>query len=371
MCCLCAARRVRYSRILFTTQFMPIDRKEKTMKTLTKNTAPNNNFTGKLRAGVCTLALAVVLGGSVISLPAYSADGSGNNVAAAKSAAKKAEVMKKIDDAARKDAQKQTEQKRQTVVSEAVSALRETGNALKYLDEGKKDDALAAIEKAVGKLEVILARDPELAFVPVSVSAKSQDIIASPEIVTSMVDEVKKLLYAGKIQEARALLSTLASETVISVARLPLKTYPLAMKKAAALIDEGKVNEAKVVLQTALDTLDVEVTIIPIPVANARALLERAEKLAEMESRTKEQNEQLSTLLSAAEEELRFAQALGYGKRKDFEDFYKEIKVIRDKTSGGKSGHGFFKKIMGYLSSVTEHSQHAEKAANADNNEKH
>ncbi|MGL1204106.1 YfdX family protein, partial [Vibrio parahaemolyticus] len=47
-----------------------------------------------------------------------------------------------------------------------MAAVSETGNALKALDEGKKDDALADLEKTTGKLELILARDPQLTLAP-------------------------------------------------------------------------------------------------------------------------------------------------------------------------------------------------------------
>src|SRR5271165_5222481 len=58
--------------------------------------------------------------------------------------------------------QDQTQEKRKALMADATSAIGETQNALKQLDEGKKQDALAALERATGKLEIILARDPSL-----------------------------------------------------------------------------------------------------------------------------------------------------------------------------------------------------------------
>lgn len=303
---------------------------------------PQNALLRNLKTGVCVLALAGMIGGAAISLPSYAAD---------------QKVTEKVEVQVEQNSQKQAAEKRQKIVSEALAALQETTNALKALDEGKTEDALASLEKATGKLEIVLAREPRLAFAPVSVTSNSQNIITSTDHAKRMVKTVKSLLDDGKVQDARAILSTLASETVITVTSLPMATYPAALKEAAALIYDGKVEEAKIVLQVALNTLAVGITVIPIPVANAEALLLNAKALAENAERTEEQNKQLSRLLDAAEEEIKFAQALGYGKKKDFENFYKEIENIREKTADGKSGTGFFKKITGYMTSMTEDSQ--------------
>ncbi len=44
------------------------------------------------------------------------------------------------------------------------------------------------------------------------------------------------------------------------------------------------------------------------------------------------------------------AEALGYGNKKDYKDFYAEINEIEKKTQGGRSGKGFFSKVKEYLS---------------------
>jgi hypothetical protein len=46
------------------------------------------------------------------------------------------------------------------LVDEAVAAVRETQNALTAIDQNKNDDAIAALERATGKLEIVLARTP-------------------------------------------------------------------------------------------------------------------------------------------------------------------------------------------------------------------
>lgn len=256
--------------------------------------------------------------------------------------------------------QDQTAEKRKRITTEAISALNETHNALKALDDGKSNDALAALERATGKLEIILAREPELALAPTGVGAVTYDVIADVDKVKEVRKEAENLLEDGQVQKARRMLEGLASETVISVTNLPLTTYPAAIKEAAKLIDDGKTEDAKRVLQTALNTLVVTDTIIPLPVVTAEELLKEAETLAEKADRKEDDNKRLSTLLADARKELEFAQALGYGSKQDFKNLYEQLDQIEDKTKGGKSGKGFFDKIKGFLKDTVKSSQREE-----------
>lgn len=253
--------------------------------------------------------------------------------------------------------QDQTAEKRKALFEEATTAIRETKNALKALDEKKAKEALAALERASGKLTIILGREPELALAPSDVNVVTYDILGDIDAVKALREEIEDALDDGRVQQARRLIRNLASETVISVTNIPLATYPDAIKRAAKLIDEEKMDEAKKELQLALNTLVVTDTIIPLPVTTAEKYLEEAETLAEKGDRSKEENERLADLLKDARTELEFAQALGYGSKKDFKNLYKQLDQIEDKTKGGKSGSGFFDKIKGYLKDTVKSSQ--------------
>lgn len=305
------------------------------MKPLTET-----NVLHHLKTGVCALALA----GCLVTLPVTAAYADEKVTTQAT-----AEVKQGTQD--------QMAEKRKEIMTEAVTALQETRNALKALDDNKTRDALAALEKATGKLEIIPAREPELALAPTGVTAVTHDILGSLEAVKTATAEAGDLLEDGRVQEARHLLRGLASETVISTTNLPLATYPAAIKKAVRLIDEDKTKEAKVVLQTALNTLVVTNTVIPLPVVTAESLLEEAEKLAENKERTEEESIRLNALLNAAQTEIEFAQALGYGTKKDFNVLYEELDLIREKTGSGKSGFGFFDKIQKRITSMFKDSQ--------------
>jgi hypothetical protein len=244
-------------------------------------------------------------------------------------------------------------QKRKEIIDEAVAALTETTNALKALDEKKTKDALTALERASGKLNIVLAREPNLAFAPVEVEVIAYDVYTSLDETKKVRKQAEEYLEDGQVQKARRLLRDLASEINISVTSLPLKTYPTAIAAATALIDQGKTEDAKVGLEAALNTLVVTDHIISLPLLRADAKLTRAESLAQKEGRSEEDNKNLTRLLDEAREQLKFGEALGYGTKKDHKMLYAEIDQIESKTKGGKSGKGFFADVKKHLSELS------------------
>lgn len=251
----------------------------------------------------------------------------------------------------------QTAEKRKEIIEEAQSALRETENALIALDGKDTKTALEALQRATGKLEILLAREPELALAPIHVATATQDLIAEAKEVKALVKQAEDALEDGQLQQARELVKLLASETVISTTHLPLATYPAAMKSAAALIDKGDVDGARIVLQAALNSLVVTKYIIPLPIVRAEALLLDAENLAENKKRTDEEDKKLKDLLDSARAQLELGEALGYGSKAQYKEAYGHIDEIEKKTKGKKSGRGFFKKIKGKTQGLIESSQ--------------
>jgi hypothetical protein len=154
------------------------------------------------------------------------------------------------------------------------------------------------------------------------------------------------------VQKARALLSDLASEIVITVVNIPLKTYPNAIAAVVPLIDHGKIDKAKARLQVALNTLVTINHVMPLPIERAEAHLKKAEALTQKKGRTEEENKRLARLLAGARHQVQLGEALGYGNQQDYEKLYAELDNIEDKTSRGKSGTGFFDRIGAYLSNL-------------------
>ena len=265
---------------------------------------------------------------------------------------------------AEKKAQEQTAEKRKQINAEALAAINETRNALMSLDSGKNAEALAALERATGKLELILARDPAVALAPTTVGATTFNLLADLDRVKELRRQAQRLLDDGQVQAARLILDALASETVISVSNIPLVTYPAAIKATVKLIDDGKQEDAKKVLQTALNTLVVTETVIPLPVVGAQESLKEAEKLAEKPARSADETNKMNGLMAEARRQLEFAEVLGYGTKRGFKELYSQMDEIKSKASNGKSGFGFFDKIKASISAMLRFSQAGNKTAN-------
>lgn len=230
------------------------------------------------------LALAVVVG---LSGPAQAQSAAGSSPgAAAPSAASKAALPQVDDKVARKAAEK-----RAKLAQDAITALAKTREALILLDAKKNKQALAALELASGKLELVLARDAKLALAPVDVRVITRDIHANVETVKKAVKLSRELLGDGEVQKARPIVANLASEIVIETDNLPMATYPAAIKSAARLIDSGKIDDAKAVLARALNTLVMTSVAFPLPVLRAEAAMAKAEKLATGKRNAKQSKE--------------------------------------------------------------------------------
>jgi hypothetical protein len=249
------------------------------------------------------------------------------------------------------------------LLQEAVSALQETDNALTAIDQNNAKDAIGALERATGKLEILLARTPDLALAPVDISATTHDVLGEPKDVDALRKAAEEAIEAGRLQRARHLIGDLSSETVVSVSSLPLATYPAAIKSAAALLAQGKTQQARNVLETALNTIVVHDTIIPLPIARAEAAIDQAKGLSEKANRSAADNSRLHALLTTARDQLRFGKALGYATDKDMDDLLKAVDEIDDKTTDQKHGVGLLDKIKSLFDQARTSSQSTDRTS--------
>lgn len=250
---------------------------------------------------------------------------------------------------------------REELLQDAVSALQETENALAALDKKDAKAATAALERATGKLEIVLARNPNLALAPVDVSVVSYDVLGSVDAVNALRKSAEDALEDGRLQEARHLIEGLASETVVRVSNLPLATYPDAIKAAAVLVAQNKLDEAKAALEAALSTIVIRDVIHPLPLMRASAAIEEARKLAANAQRGAGDDAKIQQLLTTAREQLRLGQALGYATKDEMKDLLKTVDEIEDGTKNKGAATSIFDKIRERFKKATESSQPAEK----------
>ena len=265
-----------------------------------------------------------------------------------------------VQDSVQDEATRQLDEKRKELIADAGAALDETEKALTALDDGDTRAALDSLALATGKLELIVARDPELALAPVGVDLISRDFVGDLETIEGTRTVIEEMIDDGKIQQARPLIRDFASELIVETTNLPLATYPEAIKLATAMIDEGDTEGAKRTVQTALATLVITEDVIPLPILRAELLLAKAEAgLSGIETAKEEAAQQEDAdvtkpaeYVEAARKELEIAEALGYGVDTDYADVRESLEQLDEQIEAKDDTGGIFRTLADNFSEL-------------------
>ncbi|NPA35669.1 MAG: YfdX family protein [Chlorobi bacterium] len=206
--------------------------------------------------------------------------------------------------------------RREAIPAEALSVVAETQNLLQLIEAGKKDEAIEYGHNLIGKLEVLLAKDPSLSFLPVDANFTTDELVTDIGTVRAIVKAAKEAMDDGYYQAAAKILHNLRSEVIISSYYLPTVTYPDAIKVAVAFLEDGKTDDAKTVLQQVISSIIVEKTVLPLPVLKAEQMVIEAAKI---DAKDHENADKVVNLLKNARYQLMLAEEMGYGKHdKDY-----------------------------------------------------
>ncbi len=224
------------------------------------------------------------------------------------------------------------------LVQEAIESLKLSAKAVEDLNKNKIDKAKKDIQLALGKLESILTAEHTPKFLPIDNQIIVKNFLGTSKDVKRAIDEVKRLLDNGRVQEAGELLISLQSEIDVTVVNLPLASYPDALKLASKYLIENHPKKAKHVLEIALNTFMQDEHIIPIPLINALELVNVASNIA------KEDKEQALKHLEMAKDELKKAELLGYISSST--TTYKQLEDLIDKTEKEVKGPNKAEKLF-------------------------
>lgn len=242
--------------------------------------------------------------------------------------------QREAEQQARPDIEKQRkeaeQQAQQSLDKEAVAAITETQNAVKAIALNKTDEALASIERATGKINVLLARNPATALIPTATEVEVID--AAPldiKVIKARAEDAERAVDNRDFPTARVLLDGLTSEIRGRTYNLPLATYPDALKEAARLLDQKKPDEANKVLLTALNTLVVIDRVTPLPLIDAKASVEAAQELRDKDK------DGAQKLLDEAKYEIERSKELGYaGNDPEYAALDKAISDLESQLKG-------------------------------------
>jgi hypothetical protein len=242
--------------------------------------------------------------------------------------------------------QQERQQAERTLDREAIAAIEETQRAIDAINANTISEALSAIERASGKINVLLARNPATALMPVSQEAVVFD--TAPEdldAILEITDAVDAAILLDDYPAARALLYGLMSELRVRTYNLPLATYPVALTEAARLLDEKKNDEARMVLMAALSTLVAIDRVTPLPLLLAR------EAIDEAQTQRNKDKDSARGLLDTARHELDRAMALGYAsKDPEYKSLKDDISNLERQLKTNEDTSSLFSKLQERLS---------------------
>lgn len=234
-------------------------------------------------------------------------------------------------------------EKQAQIEHEALESIIGTQNALLALQKKDTKKAMKLLQEVSGKLDIVLAKYPDLNLIPAGVEADVNDFEtngkdADAKQIQKLLDQTVALLDKHKVQDARIILKQLVSEVRITTISIPLGSFPAAIKDAAALIDKGKTDEAESALYDVLNTLVKTTEIIPLPLLRAEALLSEASELEHKDDLSQQASrEAILKLTNEAKDKLQLAEMLGYGEKDDYKVLYAAIDDIKDVIHSEKS----------------------------------
>lgn len=244
----------------------------------------------------------------------------------------------------RKEAEQEAEK---TLDKEGIEAIQLTHNAVNAITAGKTDEALSAIEQATGKLNVLLARNPATALIPVQLEVDVID--AAPhdiQAIHKIAHDASQAMGDKDYPTARALLYSLTSEIRVRTYNLPLATYPEALKQAARLLDQKATKDAAAVLSTALNTLALIDRVTPLPLVLAREAINQAQVKSQQDKNTAQ------VLLQTAKYEVERSKELGYTpKDQEYAALNAEISSLEKQLKGNNDVAAVFSRLKDRLSS--------------------
>lgn len=235
---------------------------------------------------------------------------------------------------ARRDAEKSLDK-------EAIAAIDETNKAMEAIAANKIDEARAAIERATGKINILIARNPTTVLIPVSTEVEVID--AAPQdskAIVQIAEHASNAFHAKDYPAARVLLYGLTSELRVRTYNLPLASYPLALAQAARLLDQQKTQDANTILLTALNTLAVVDHVTPLPLLLARAAIDQSR------DQSQKDKAMAQALLKTAKKELQRSKDLGYaGEDPEYAALDRDISNLEKQIKGNEDATSVFAKL--------------------------
>ncbi len=234
---------------------------------------------------------------------------------------------------------------------EIILGMQNTFKALQALHMNKKDEAKKDLQTALASFDKALKANPKLDVIPVDERLQAFEFIGTSKDIQKALDLGQKLLKEHDTQTAIDVISPLKDELDITTMAIPMKIYPVAVKKALDALNKGDTVTAYNDIAEAMNSLIVFKTVIPTPLLVAQDLVVTASKL------DKSKKEEATKLLEAAKEALKRAELLGYTKKFDpeYKNLTKSINAIEKEIKGKNVVEKLYEKLKEDFTTLIKH----------------
>jgi hypothetical protein len=224
------------------------------------------------------------------------------------------------------------EEKSSELVSDGIESIEFTKMAISAIKEDNKGLAIDHISSALGRIETIRLRNPEMVSIPIRRIVRTDDIDTDLSSVKLVKENIGQAFNENKFHLARKELEALISEVRVETTSIPISTFPDLLKGAILSIENNDTKVAISNLSTMLNTLVVDKQYISLPCMRAEVLLE--ESLTIQPGHT-DQVANRKLLLSSARDQINIAFELGQIKKESYQII--ESKIEEAKRTIGTS----------------------------------
>ncbi|HFB54731.1 MAG TPA: YfdX family protein [Hellea balneolensis] len=241
------------------------------------------------------------------------------------------------------------------IAKQAAEAFKNINSAQKAILDKDKAVATTDLTKALGQLEAVISLNPDLQFIPLNQEVITLDTYDDADTVRGVRRTALGLLRRGKVQDARLMLSDLASELDVRTTNLPLVSYTDAIRLALPLLQADDFDGAKLILDQALLTRVVTDKIIALPIVRMVNALEAAQAIeAKNDVISDDNKKEILTNLEYAEEQMGLAVALGYADKDTYKQTLRTIKTLRKNLAKAQSNRTTYTQVLDDVHSAND-----------------
>lgn len=215
------------------------------------------------------------------------------------------------------------------VIKEAAGIIALTRQAVQAMRDKDYPEARHLVAKAAAKTKLLTQANDDKAVAEVNVEL--MDNVEGAGAAYRRLDGVDSLLKLGDVQEARQLMTVLASEIRITRESISFPLYLKSLETIGNLIGEEKYDESLRGLKNVLNNLSFDYSVIPLPLVKAELVSKELKKLS---AAGQPAYDDIRILSENAAYYIKLNELLGYGYGKiDYKKFIAGFKKMNDAIS--------------------------------------